>query len=62
MPVGSTPLTPENSWHEVTVENTADRKGPCLKRIHVAGGWLYMTEVYGHQQATALVFVAADRS
>jgi hypothetical protein len=64
MPVGNTPLTLDNSWKAVTVENIADRNGPCLKRIRVKGGWLYITEAphatFAGSVASAPVFVRAD--
>lgn len=62
MTIGSTPLTEDNAWQTVTVENMADRNGPALKRIGVIGGWLYITEtMYGHEPPTP-VFIAADRN
>lgn len=66
MTIGSTPLTVDNHWEEVTVENIADRAGPLLKRIGVPGGYLYVTEAphatLAGSVASAPVFVAVDRS
>lgn len=64
--------TPDNSWKVVTA-GIEGRNGPCLKRIGVPGGWLYITEhrdnranygapIYGDTILSSPVFVQDDRS